>query len=107
MYDIEIPKVIRVGGFDYDILCNEDRDKDLENRNRWGEISSYFKTITLRSKASPQQFSENFIHEALVHAVDHIYLGDSLSENQTTVFSHGLHQVLEELGVRFVMKRKI
>lgn len=102
MLEVKIGETIKVGGYDYEIRCSEEGDEDLESRNEWGEHSSYFKRVTLRSKSSPQQFSETFIHEALCHAVDHIYLNDSLSENQVAVISNGIHQILEQLGVRFV-----
>jgi len=101
MIEIKLPKSIKVGGFDYKIDISLRRDKQLKDNDNWGEHSGRNREISIVSDCSPQQFSSTFIHEAL-HAVDCVYQQSELTDKQVSALSHGLHQVLEQLKIRFV-----
>ena len=105
MHEIVLPETIKVGGFDYPILINDEVNRALED-NRWrGEHSDLWKNIKILSRLDPQSFSATFIHEVL-HAINSVYLDSDLREYQIAAISNGFHQVLEQLGVRFI-KRKV
>jgi len=101
MYEIKIPKELKVGGHDYTIDTSDARDKDLEDRQVRGEHSDTLREIRVRSRLSPQEMSSTFIHE-FCHAVNSVYCGNGLNELDVRNISAGIHQILEELGVRFV-----
>ena len=101
MYEIKIPKEIKVGGSDYTIKVDDVTLSYLKDHSNRGECSHRNRIIGLDNSQSPQDFSETFIHECC-HAVDTIYCNDELSEWQIRGIASGLHQILEELGVRFV-----
>ncbi len=105
MYEIEIPESIKVGGCDYTIYIDTPTDRELELDSHIGQHSDLLKRIRIRSSLLPQQFSEVFFHEVL-HAVSCVYCAD-LEERQVVGMSNGIHQVLEQLGVRFVMKDRV
>uniref|UniRef100_A0A6M3IG10 Peptidase n=1 Tax=viral metagenome TaxID=1070528 RepID=A0A6M3IG10_9ZZZZ len=99
MNSIKLPKTIKIGGFDHSIIMD---GEDCDNSGAWGLYSFRRKTITLDSGLTPQHLSCEFIHE-LLHGVDQVYNGASLSEDTVKAMANGLHQVFEQLGVRFVL----
>jgi hypothetical protein len=98
MQNIELPEVIKIGGFDHQIILD---GEDCDNQGAWGLYSFRKKSLTLDSRLSPQHFSAEFIHE-LLHGVDQVYNSCQLEEQQVASLANGLHQVFEQLGVRFV-----
>ncbi len=105
MIEIKIPSTIKIGGFDYEIIINQQSDQELDNNNHWGEHSSAKRWIRLHSKAKGQELTNTMIHEIL-HAVDSVFNNRMLTENETELLANGLHQVLEQLGIRFVKGEK-
>jgi len=59
--------------------------------------------IRISSDGGPQQISDSFLHEIL-HAVGVVYAGNEVSELHIGQMAHGLLQVMEQLGIRFVLK---
>ncbi len=100
MIEIKLPESIKVGGFDFKIDLSESRSKELTCANLAGQERTEPYDISIKIDMSPQQFSNTFIHEA-IHAVDSIYRPD-LEEKQVLVLTNGLHQIFEQLGIRFV-----
>ena len=104
MIEIKIPEAIKVGGFDYQIVCNEERDKVLKRQNYIGDSVHYGsepREISISSSLTPQTMSETITHEFL-HCVDAVYNSERCSEGQITGLSNGLLQIFEQLGIRFV-----
>lgn len=98
---VVIPACIKVGGFDYSIKADSENDVELKDNDNWGEHSGRLRQIRIQSDCTPQQFSQTFLHEIL-HAIDTVYQGVKLSNEEITSLSSGLFQVLEQLDVRFV-----
>lgn len=101
MIKIKIPMTIRIGGFEYRIDCSKEAEIDLKARIRLGETIALTRVIKLDVSTIPQQTSETFIHE-VIECIANIYCNDTLEHDQISNLSFGLHQVLEQLGVRFV-----
>lgn len=101
MIEIKIPHSFRVGGFTYRIRQGNEVHDNLEELGRWGQHSGVHHRIDLDCAANPEQLSKTFGHE-LLHAVNFIYCGDKVSEDDIQGLSQGLFQVMEQLGVRFV-----
>jgi hypothetical protein len=99
--NVEIPKIIKIGGFDYSVVISPERDKILKYNHNWGECSEEERLISIRSDYLSQQMSETFIHEIL-HAINDVYLGHKLEEDEGYGLGNGLFQVFEQLGIRFV-----
>ena len=95
---VKIPDTIRIGGFDYKITFDLINNEEGSN---WGWWRNFPQKIELSKEAPAQRRSHTFIHE-LLHAIDDTYLGNKLSEDDVIGLTTGLHQVLEQLGVRFV-----
>ena len=100
MVEVQIPETIKIGGFDYSVCYDDD---ELTRRREWGHFWPLQRQLSLMKKASPQQLNCTFIHE-LLHAVDDIYLADQLEEGIVFSLANGLHQIFEQLGIRFVIK---
>lgn len=101
MIEIQIPLTIKIGGFDYTIDCTKEAEVDLRARTRLGETIALTRVIKLDVSTIPPQVSETFIHE-IIECIADIYCNDTLTHEQISNLSYGLHQVLEQLGVRFV-----
>ncbi|KKN17554.1 hypothetical protein LCGC14_0964790 [marine sediment metagenome] len=102
MYLIKIPRRINIGGFTYKVRTSERVNKELRDCNRRGSHSEFLREIDI-AKAAPCEASNTFTHE-IIHAVDAIYCNAGLTEAQISSLSNGLHQVLEQLKVRFVLE---
>jgi len=99
---LKIPDSLRVGGVYYRILCNKDSDFEL-GHDLDGDFNEDKARIRLRSTVLPARLSEIFIHE-IIHAVDCVYgAGQELTENQTIGLTHGLYQVLSDMGIGFTL----
>lgn len=101
MYEIKIPKEIKIGGIDFAIKMDEVTHISLNDRSNRGEHSDRCRLISIDNSLSSQDISITFTHECC-HAVDSIYCNNELSEYQIRGMAHGIHQVLEQLGIRFV-----
>jgi len=101
MNEIYIPGSIKVGGFDVSIEMSPETDKELDAKNVYGDYTSSLKRIRLSSNYDGHQISSAFIHEAL-HAIDDIYNGYDLPEKVNEVLANGLHQLFEQLGIKFI-----
>ncbi len=106
MIEIKIPKKLKVGGFDYSLEMSEYHDRELWDAENWGEHSVKLRRIRISTGCSVQQFSETFWHE-IIHAVDTVYQGSKLSNDEVAALSNGLFQVLEQLGVRIVQRKPL
>ncbi len=104
MVEIQIPEVIKVGGLDYRILCDEMTTQRLRGANLYGQSDSYSQEIRLVNDTTPQRLMGIFIHEIL-HAVDNVYNDGDLEEKVNSVLASGLLQVFEQLNIRLVLKR--
>ena len=100
-HDVKIPKRLKIGGFDYKIRTNKSTSRGLGADGKWGRHRPTTREILIDIETSTSQVSVSFIHECL-HAIDSIYGNACLSERENESLSNGLHQVLEQLGVRFV-----
>lgn len=101
MIEIKIPDTIKIGGFDYKIRTDDEAARSLQASSLVGEHSAIELVLRLHPLQVPQQFSNTFIHEIL-HGVDRVYNGGSLTEQQSSVLANGLHQIFEQLGITFV-----
>lgn len=104
MHQIKIPKKVKVGGFDYRIKMGIEVDKELNSSSSWGKCSNLLRVIAVAScgvDVTAIQLSRSFIHE-LLHAISFIYNDDEMNEREVKALTAGLHQVLEQLGIRFV-----
>jgi len=99
--EIHISRGITVGGFDIEIRINDESDKELYSVIKDGSCSLFLQRILLKSNLTPQGLSALYIHEVF-HAIDKVYLDDSLTEIQIAALANGWLQILEQLGVRFV-----
>lgn len=98
---VKIPKVVKVGGFTYRVEVSGEMDKDLESRSLYGDCSGHRRRIGLWSHQTGQEMSQTFLHECL-HTIVSVYCANRLEEDHIRGMAHGLHQILEQLGVRFV-----
>lgn len=98
---IKIPKRIKVGGHIYRIKTDRGTQKRLEAAKLFGQWDSLNQEIRLYLTSTPDRLSHTFIHETL-HAIDDVYCNSHLSEDDIDALCAGLHQVLEQLKVRFV-----
>ena len=101
MIEIKLPESIKVGGYDYAVILSAGRSADLKHQNLWGEARhGSFRDISIDVDAPPQEFTNTVIHE-ITHSICKVY-GVDLGESQVTVMANGLHQVFEQLGIRFI-----
>ena len=96
---VEIPKTIKVGGFDYRIIFPKKIEDDCGAH--WGHWNHCPPEIQLSQEADEERTSATFLHE-IIHAIDDTILGGRLEEHDVKNLEAGLHQVMEQLGVRFV-----
>ena len=101
MIEIKIPKEVKVGGIDYEVKIDSQTDRELADCSLNGSSSELLRRIEVSSTLNAQCLSETFIHE-FCHAVNNIYCDSHILEPDIDGISHGIHQILEELGVRFV-----
>ena len=101
-YEIKIPRKIKVGGIDYKIVTGKDVELDLSGTNLAGQACHTSQLIQLSLNTTPQHLHDTILHEVL-HAINTVYNHNNLTEDDVTQIAHGLHQVLESMGVRFVL----
>lgn len=101
MIEIPVPALIKIGGIDYSVESNSQKDMILDDAACNGIHSERMRNISVLSTLRPQEFSRCLIHE-VIHGINAVYLHRVLDEQTVDALSHGLLQVLEQLGVRFV-----
>ncbi len=99
MQSIPIPKKLNIAGLTFSIQVQPCRE-DLHRCGVLGTCSPVSQTIVIDPTTSPQMVNLTFIHE-IVHAVSAVYCNDELEEKTVSQLAYGLHQVLEQLGIRF------
>ena len=98
---IKIPHRVKIGGHDYKVRWDEGARSELERNNWRGSSSTATREIKLRQGVySDQDMSCTFLHE-VVHCIDDIYCNTHMAEDDVDAISNGIHQVLEQVGVRF------
>ncbi len=101
MIEVRLSDSIKIGGFDYTIDCSKSARDELIGTNCYGDCSNYILRIRIDNEHKPQQFSETTLHE-FVEAVNDKWCNNHIEHDDITNLSHGLHQIFEQLGVRFV-----
>lgn len=100
MIEIQIPETIKIGGLDYRMRFDVEAQKELKYSSNWGCTTHSKQEIAFDIDALPQKLSETFIHEIL-HLAERNAKED-LDEKIVGRLSNGLHQIFEQLGIRFV-----
>ena len=100
--DIKVPKVVKIGGFDYSVKF-EPRPLRLVGNCTRGECRHMEQEIAVDNSCLQQHTNLTWLHEVL-HAVDNAYNSDRLAEEDVTRLAHGLNQVFGQLGINFVQK---
>ena len=103
MKKIEIHEIIKVAGIDYKVRAGDRINLELQASSRRGSHSALLREIDIRNDLGGQDTSCTFIHEVF-HAINSVYCNGELREDDVDALSSGFHQVLEQLGVRFVLK---
>jgi len=103
MIKIKIPKKIKSAGFKVEVLLDDKTSKELKVDKFYGMWFSLTegKFIKIDNTQSECELSNTFIHE-IIEMINVIYLDGDLKHRHITAISNGLHQMLEDLGVRFV-----
>ena len=101
---MRLPNTVQVGGYSYTIDTSEQAALELQDKVAYGDHSSSLKRIRLNRKATQQQLDNDFLHEAM-HAVDHVYFDGKTGEAVLCGLANGLHQVFNQLGIHFELKR--
>lgn len=104
MIEIVIPESIKVGCYEYTIDTSGVLNSQLEadHKRAWCVFVDH--TIHISSKLDQQDIMNCFCHE-VVHCIDAAYLNQELPENQVAIIGNALHQVLNDMGIRFVLKK--
>lgn len=105
IHEVDVSEGIECGGFHYTLDSSPAAARDVLLKNRFADSWLNDCKIRIDTQWSSERISESLIHE-ISHVVNNIYMNDQLTEKQITVFAHGLHQVMESLGVRFVVKKE-
>lgn len=98
MRKVKIPSKIQVGGLVFTVRYN----KALGSISHNGFCKTEEQLLELRPSMPKQRELGTLIHE-IVHAIGVVYLDDVLTEAQVDALGHGLHQVLIQLPVDFVV----
>ncbi len=101
IYEIQIPSTVKIAGFDFEVRMSSITDGELECADLYGQTHNRKQIIRMNQTETPQHISECFIHE-VIHAVNGIFTDSKMTENQVQSSAAGLHQVFEQLGIRFV-----
>ena len=103
--DIEVKEEVEIGSFTYRIIANKENDFDLRADSLSGDHSFLKKEIRVITDIGEDHFNNSFLHE-VGHAIDRMYLGGSLEENEIAGMANGYHQLFKQLGINFVVSRK-
>ncbi len=101
--DINVSKGIKVAGHTYKVKSGGQINTRLKEGEYYGRCYQSEREILLDDSFSKEQVSNSFIHE-VVHAIDSAFV-IRLNESQVKRLSNGLHQVLSDLGLSFIVTR--
>lgn len=87
---------IQVGGSDYEIVLSPESNEDLRHENLLGRAEYARRRIRVDSTTLPDVQQETFWHE-ITHVISNVYRV-RITEPDTDRLSHGIHQVLKQLG---------
>ena len=102
MIKVKIPKKVQVGGHTYKVKVGGKVNVELRASNWRGSHSAIEREIEIADDYPEQDISSTFIHECL-HSVNVIYCNGELGEGQVEGIGNGIHQILEGIGIRFVV----
>lgn len=103
MKNIYLPDKLQVGLWDVKVE-NLSHECIAGNHGGFARLLHGDRAIELPEGEDPRWCNYVFLHEIL-HQIDRVFLGDKLEEDSTTAISLGLAQVMEQLGVRFLLKK--
>ena len=101
MIEVRVPDVIKIGGFDYRVVCCPEEDKLLDSKGWWGRYDEAEQVVSVHSQATPQQKAKTLIEE-ISHAIEVVYAGKQLDHEDLKDMAQGWFQVMEQAGIRFV-----
>lgn len=90
----EIPKVLRLGGFDYKVVVDDNRTLLVDGR--WGVTDANALTITLDSGAQRERQRETLLHEVLHGANYTLPPDDQADERQVRTLALGLFTAIRD-----------
>ncbi len=102
-HEIKIPRQIKL----YELIClikhGEAITTELQKQKCYGMFlkDKNVRHIWLDVSQSSSDLSDTFIHECL-EFINQSTLGGELKHRDIVAISHGLHQILEQLRIRFV-----
>ena len=102
--DIEIGRIIEIGGVGHTIQFGPKVNAHLAARSSLGEYEKAASTIKVRSDMSPDQTMASIVHEAF-HGVSVAYCAASLTEEEVSGMAQGATQILRQLGIRLILPK--
>lgn len=98
---VAIPSEIQVGGVVYQVQWGESAQRRMACEGDNGQCNK--QTLVIQLNPRMARLPQTFIHE-VTHAIDFEYCAGELSEAQVDGVSHGMLQVLRQLGVELVLE---
>lgn len=95
MKKILVKKQYQVGGHTYVVAF----DPDLEKQDDWGAVDHLSLRIYINPFRPESQKLESLIHEFL-HAINGVFVANSLSEAQVAGIAQGFLQILTQHGLK-------
>jgi hypothetical protein len=89
----EIPKKLRIAGYDYEVILDEDRNKDHGVSAR-GSCNAFYQKIWLDGSQPFEGLKTTLLHEILEAVNDHYEMG--LNHHTICSLETVLYQVLKE-----------
>ena len=98
--EVPVPNVIRFGGFTYKQKFGGKTNWGLRGDNYSGTHCHLLQEIEIATDLGEEHMTNALAHE-WSHAINKIYLAGALEETQIELFGNGLHQLFNELGIKF------
>lgn len=98
---VDVSKGFELAGFHYPVTSNEEVDKELLSRQRYGETSFTQHKVNISKDFDAEQYHDTFLHEC-IEAINVMFCNDKLKHDQIKNISHGLAQILKSLDIQFV-----
>ena len=105
IHDVSIPQTIKIGGFTYTIDYSKDAIDRLEETKDYGHCVHTKKIIRISTKYSEQENSNTFLHE-FIEAINEVWCNRHLVHDDINNLTNGLHQILEQLEIKFVQTKE-
>jgi len=96
---IKVPG-IEVGPFHYSVISDAESDRELGDRQLYGDCSHMLRRIRVASDTSREQFTCTFLHEA-IEAINNVWCNDKMEHALITNVAYGLAQMCRGLGIEF------